>query len=124
MQSNVRETFNDGVLIILEPSTIRNEQRKKVGVAYSEIGRAFFNTMMLREQDMSNFDNNSSKSVRKVKTLLHPLTAKITKNELKIKIDNVIYDVNKVDFDRSYSYFFLSFSGGDEAYANNSEGVF
>lgn len=104
----IRETFNDGVLIIGSLETKRNESREKIGTNFIEIAKMHFRRMMIREADSYALGENTlSKVTTKVKTMFNPIVKSDWKNKYIVKIQNEQYNVLYVDYDSNYCYFYL-----------------
>lgn len=92
--------------------TIRTEG-KKTGTKFIEEGTLAFNELSIREQDLQVASLSTSRLDLKVETLYPPFFKGIRKSKLKVIIDDLEYDVLKVDSDYSnnFLYFYLQEAG-------------
>ncbi|EKS8371205.1 phage head-tail adapter protein [Bacillus thuringiensis] len=109
VQKAYRETFNDGYLVYGYKKTERSEEGKRVGEIFQEEGRLAYQDMSIRDSDYQMVGVVTTGLDVKVKTLYPPSFKKTNKNKLKVKVDEVEYDVIKVDPDatKRYLYFYL-----------------
>jgi hypothetical protein len=109
MQHRYRETFNDGFLQYGSKKTQRSESGKRIGGAFVAEGKLAFKEMSARESDYQLAGSLGAKLDRKVKTLYPPSFRTINKSKLKLVIQNIEYDVIKVDSDNGnqFLYFYL-----------------
>lgn len=103
-----RKTFNDGVLIYGARKTNRING-KRTGTIFQEEGKLAFNELSIREQDYEMADINTSRLDLKVETMYPPFFKRRRKTKYVIMIDDVEYDVIKIDSDygKNYLYFYL-----------------
>lgn len=104
----LHESFNDGVLIFGYDRTIR-EQGKKVDMEFQVEGKLAFKLMNARDQDYEFAGMMNASLDLKVKTLFPPSFREVRKSNLKVVIEDIKYDVIKVnwDSDKRYLYFYL-----------------
>lgn len=104
-----RETLNDGFLQYGYKKTKRSERGKRIGEDFHQEGRLAYKEMSFRDSDYRIVGVLTTGLDLKVKTLYPPSFKQINKNKLKVKIDEVEYDVIKVDPDstKKYLYFYL-----------------
>lgn len=105
----LHQTFNDGYLKYGHKVTSRSERGKRIGDTFQEEGTLAFHLLNARDQDY-NFAAMMGNSLDlKIKTRFPPSFRNINKNKLICVIDNVEYDVIKVDNDNDnrYLYFYL-----------------
>jgi SPP1 family predicted phage head-tail adaptor len=104
-----RETFNDGFLSYGHKQTQRSTTGKRIGEVFTEEGKLAFKEMSCRDSDYQMAGIMGVSLDLKVKTLYPPSFRNINKSKLKVVIDNVEYDVIKVDPDaeKRYLYFYL-----------------
>jgi hypothetical protein len=109
-----RETFNDGYLQYGYTETARSERGKRIGSSFSAKGNLAFKEMSCRNEDYELASSMNANLDRKVKTMFPPSFREISKNLLKVVIDEVEYDVIEVDSDqgRRYLFFRLQKVGG------------
>ncbi|HDR7981185.1 TPA: phage head-tail adapter protein [Bacillus cereus] len=109
MQKAYRETLNDGFLQYGYKKTKRSERGKRIGEVFHQEGKLAYKEMSFRDSDYRMVGVLTTGLDLKVKTLYPPSFKKINKNKLKVKIDEVEYDVIKVDPDstKRYLYFYL-----------------
>ncbi|WP_413538971.1 head-tail adaptor protein [Enterococcus malodoratus] len=115
----VRETFNDGNLMIKTQVTKRNELKKKIGTSYENVaGPLRFKNLSIRESDLATMNAMDSRLSKKVKTPYHPIARKFNKDKYFIAIDDIRFNSVYVDSDNYYLYFYLEkvgdFSGNVE----------
>lgn len=108
MNKTIRETFNDGYLFYGRRKTLRTDG-KKTGTEFESEGKLAFKEMSIREEDYQVADMSTTTLSLKLKTLYPPFFKRIRKNKLKVLIDDVEYDVLKVDPDyrKNFLYFYL-----------------
>ncbi|PEA84757.1 head-tail adaptor protein [Bacillus pseudomycoides] len=106
------ETFNEGFLRYGRTETKRSENGKRIKGIFSEEGKLAFRELSARDSDYQSCGLLNAKLDKKVKTLFPPSFRLVTKNKLKVVIDNLEYDVIKVDSDKQYLYFYLQEVGG------------
>lgn len=113
MNRQIRKTFNDGFLEYGNRKTIRTNG-KKTGSEFIPQGRLAFNELSIREQDYQAADISTSRIDLKVETLYPPFFKKTRKSKMKVLIDDVEFDVIKVDSDysKNFLYFYLQEVGG------------
>ncbi|MCU5403662.1 phage head-tail adapter protein [Bacillus cereus] len=104
-----RETLNDGFIQYGYKKTKRSEGGKNVGGVFHPEGKLAYKEMSARDSDYQMVGVLTTGLDLKVKTLYPPSFKKINKNKLKVEIDEVEYDVIKVDPDstKKYLYFYL-----------------
>ena len=104
-----RETFTDGFLLYGRKKTKRSETGKRVGDIFVQEGILAFKEMSARESDYQLVGTMGAKLDRKIKTMYPPSFRKINKNQLKVVIQGIEYDVIKADPDNVNSslYFYL-----------------
>lgn len=109
-----RETFNDGYLRYGRKKTQRSEAGKRVGEQFQEEGRLAFKEISMRESDYQMAGIMGAKLDLKVKCPYPPSFRSINKSKLKVIINQVEYDVIKVDPDNAnrFLYFYLQEVGG------------
>lgn len=109
MQKAYRETLNDGFLQYGYKKTKRSERGKRIGEEFHQEGKLAYKEMSFRDSDYRMVGVLTTGLDLKVKTLYPPSFKKINKNKLKVKIDEVEYDVIKVDpgSTKKYLYFYL-----------------
>ncbi|PFW52674.1 phage head-tail adapter protein [Bacillus cereus] len=109
MQKAYRETLNDGFLQYGYKKTKRSERGKRIGEEFHQEGKLAFKEISFRDSDYQMVGVLTTGLDLKVKTLYPPSFKKINKNKLKVKIDEVEYDVIKVDpgSTKQYLYFYL-----------------
>ncbi|AJH63589.1 phage head-tail adapter protein [Bacillus cereus] len=109
MQKAYRETLNDGFLQYGYKKTKRSERGKRVGEEFHPEGKLAYKEMSFRDSDYQMVGVLTTGLDLKLKTLYPPSFKKINKNKLKVKIDEVEYDVIKVDpgSTKQYLYFYL-----------------
>ncbi|EJR11142.1 hypothetical protein [Bacillus cereus group sp. BceL310] len=109
------ETFNDGFLRYGRTETKRSENAKRIKGVFAEEGRLAFRELSARDSDYQSCGSLNAKLDKKVKTLFPPSFRSVNKNKLKVVIDQLEYDVIKVDSDKQYLYFYLQEVGGHSA---------
>lgn len=116
MMERIRETFNDGILVINEQQTIRNSQRVKTGTTLVPQARLHYRRMVLRDADVQMIGQGiASKVTRKLKTILHPLLRdEDFKNTYFVTINGDSFNTLYVDWDKNYSYLYLEKVGGQD----------
>ncbi|MDR4983575.1 phage head-tail adapter protein [Bacillus cereus] len=109
MQKAYRETLNDGFLQYGYKKTKRSERGKRIGEEFYQEGKLAYKEMSFRDSDYQMVEVLTTGLDLKVKTLYPPSFKKINKNKLKVKIDEIEYDVIKVDpgSTKQYLYFYL-----------------
>ncbi|MDA2309899.1 phage head closure protein [Bacillus cereus group sp. MYBK35-2] len=109
MKKAYRETLNDGFLQYGYKKTKRSERGKRVGAEFHSEGKLAYKEMSFRDSDYRMVGVLTTGLDLKLKTLYPPSFKNINKNKLKVKIDEVEYDVIKVDPDatKRYLYFYL-----------------
>jgi hypothetical protein len=108
VNKRIRETFNDGNLLVKTQVTKRNEIKKKIGAGYENIaGPLRFRNLSIRDSDLTSMDAMDSKLSRKVKTPFHPVVKQYNKDKYFIVIDQTRYNAIYVDYDNYYLYFYL-----------------
>ncbi|MED4172370.1 phage head-tail adapter protein [Halalkalibacterium halodurans] len=101
-----REKFNDGFLTYGHKKTKRSDG-KRVGEAFIPAGKLAFEETSCRDSDYRLADVLSSSLDLKVKTPYPPSFKKISKNKLKVIIEDMEYDVIRVDSDRHKTVLFF-----------------
>ncbi|HDR8448198.1 TPA: phage head-tail adapter protein [Bacillus cereus] len=109
VQKAYRETFNDGYLVYGYKKTERSEEGKRVGETFQEEGRLAYQDMSIRDSDYQMVGVVTTGLDVKVKTLYPPSFRKRNKNKLRVFMEEIEYDVIKVDHDagKQYLYFYL-----------------
>lgn len=109
MQKAYRETLNDGFLQYGYKKTKRSEKGKRIGEEFHPEGKLAYKEKSFRDSDYKLVGILTTGLDLKVKTLYPPSFKKINKNKLKVKIEDVEYDVIKADPDstKKYLYFYL-----------------
>ncbi|UOE96073.1 phage head closure protein [Alkalihalobacillus sp. LMS39] len=102
-----QETFNDGFLYFGHKKTKRSERGKRIGVFFEKEGKLAFRELSCRESDYELAGALGSSLDMKVKTRYPPSFRTINKNQLKCMIDNMEFDVLKVDSDREKKFLFF-----------------
>lgn len=114
IQKPVHETFNDGFLSYGHKQTQRSSTGKRIGDIFTSAGKLAFKEMSCRDSDYQLAGTMGASLDLKIKTKFPPSFRNIRKSELICVINNVEYDVLKVDSDRDkrYLYFYLQEVGG------------
>lgn len=109
IQKAVHESFNDGYIYYGFDKVKRDKNRKRVGEEFESHGKLAFRIMSARDQDYHIAGLNNASLDLKVKTTYPPNFRLLTVSKLKCVIDNLKYDVIKVDGDndKRYLYFYL-----------------
>lgn len=104
-----KETFTDGFLMYGHKKTTRSETKKRIGESFVQEGTLAFKEMSARESDYQLAGTMGAKLDRKIKTMYPPSFRSINKNQLKVVIQGIEYDVIKADPDNvnSFLYFYL-----------------
>lgn len=105
----IRDTLNDGFLKYGTKKTTRSERGKNIGGQFTEVGNLAYQEMSCRDSDYELAKVMTKVLDLKVKTLYPPSLLKEDKSKFIILIDDIEYDVIKVDADREkrYLYFYL-----------------
>lgn len=108
MNKRIRKTFNDGYLHYGHRKTVRTNG-KKTGTEFISEGRLAFSELSIREQDYQVANMSTSSLDLKVETMYPPFFKRVRKSKLKVLINDVEYDVLKVDSDygKNFLYFYL-----------------
>lgn len=102
------EALNDGFLVYGTDETIQSARGKSIGETFTQIGRLAYQEMSCRDEDYEMAQKiNSSVLNLKVRTLCPPQLLRVNKSNLKILINDMKYDVIKVDSDREKRYLFF-----------------
>lgn len=114
MKQHHKEVFNDGFLFYGRKVTTRSSNKKRIGEEFTEEGHLAFKQMSARETDYALAETFSSKLDLKVKTPYPPSFRNIDKDKLKVVIQDIEYDVIRVDSDNvtRFLYFYLQKVGG------------
>lgn len=107
MMKQYRETFNDGYLHYGYTETVRSERGKRIGSSFSTKGKLAFKEMSCRNEDYELASTMNANLDRKVKTMFPPSFRNLSKNLLKVVIEEVEYDVIDVDNDPGKRYLFF-----------------
>jgi SPP1 family predicted phage head-tail adaptor len=109
-----REVFNDGYLVYGRKKTQRSSNAKRVGDLFVQEGKLAYKEVSARESDFQMSGLMGAKLDLKVKTLYPPSFKSLNKNKLTVIIQDVGYDVIKVDPDNvnRHLYFYLQEVGG------------
>lgn len=102
-----RDVLNDGYLQYGKKETQLSSRGKRIGEKFVPIGRLAYQEMSCRDEDYAFAQSASSVLSMKVRTLYPPNLRNVTKNTLKIIVNDTEYDVIKVDSDRSKAYLFF-----------------
>ncbi|WP_078430480.1 head-tail adaptor protein [Alkalihalobacterium alkalinitrilicum] len=102
-----RETFNDGFLDYGHKQTQRSSTGKRIGDTFSSEGKLAYRLLSCRDSDYEMAGAMGGSLDMKVKTRFPPSFRKTDRNKLKCVLNNVEFDVLKVDSDKSYLYFYL-----------------
>lgn len=94
--------YKDGILKYGEVETIYDNARKKIGEDFKVLEKLMFEKMSIREQDYVLANSLGKTLDLKVKVPLRKLGT-----DKKIKIDNVIYDIYRIDEDDFNTYLYL-----------------
>lgn len=105
----VHHVFNDGYLFYGHREVKRNDTGKRVGEAFEKEGKLAFELMSARDQDYALAGYQNANLDLKVRTMYPPKFEKTSLSKLKCLIDEIEYDVIKVDWDndRHYLFFYL-----------------
>lgn len=104
----VHNALNDGFLTYGIDENIQSAKGKNIGERFNSMGRLAYQELSCRDEDYVMAQNiNSSVLNLKVRTLCPPSLMKVSKSNLKVIIDNIKYDVIKVDSDREKRYLFF-----------------
>lgn len=116
MNKTYKETFNDGFFEYGFYKTQRSESRKITGKLFSPEGKLAYSKMSARDQDYQLAAALGGKLDLKLKTLFPPFFRKIRKSKLKVKLDDMFFDVIRVDEDNQsrYLYFYLQEVGEND----------
>lgn len=107
MNKQIREVLNDGFANYGVQKTERSANRVRVNGKFENMGRLAFKTLSCREQDYQIAQTLSAVLDMKIKTFYPPDLKDFPKNKLKIRINNIEYDVIKVDHDTEKRYLFF-----------------
>lgn len=94
--------YRDGVLEYGEVTAIYDSARKKIGESFNILEKLMFEKMSVREQDYVLANSLGKTLDLKVKVPLRNLGT-----DKKIKIDNKIYDIYRIDNDDFNTYLYL-----------------
>ena len=102
---NTVQPLNDGIMYYGKVETTRDAQRKETGKIFKEIGQLCFQYKELSTYDVTLYQGITSGENIKIKTYYIP----DVELGLKVKINNVTYDITgtNADDDRSYRYWVL-----------------
>lgn len=97
--------FNDGLLDFGTYDTERDESGAKKGKVFKSKGTAYFENESIRQSDVEMYHSKHSTVSLKVSTYFVPGV----EESLKVKIDNVLYELLKIDptKDRKLMYWYL-----------------
>lgn len=109
------DPLNDGFLEYGKQEVVRNQQRKREGTIFNPTGHLAFSLVSARDKDYSMAYATESTLDLKVKTR-YPPDFKAKKSNLSCRIDSVVYDVIKCDWDKEkrYLYWYLQEVSSDE----------
>ncbi len=109
IQKPIHKTFNDGFLQYGYDQIKRDENRKRIGETFVGEGKLAFSEMSARDEDYQMAGYNNASLDLKIETLCPPNLKNVSASKLKCVIDNIKYDVIKVDRDKDkrYLYFYL-----------------
>ncbi|WP_107838391.1 head-tail adaptor protein [Metasolibacillus meyeri] len=119
----IRDKLNDGFLQYGKKETERSERGKRIGEIFIPLGKLAFEEMTCRDEDYSFAHSMNSILSLKVRTLYPPNLRGISKNKLKVVVNEIEYDVIKVDKnkEKSYLYFLLQEVGTYEQNETENE---
>nr|BDD47236.1 head-tail adaptor protein [Bacillaceae bacterium] len=103
----IHQTFNDGYLKYGHKVTNRSERGKRIGDIFQEEGTLAFHLLNARDQDYSFAGMMGASLDLKIKIRYPPSFRKINRSKLICVIDNIEYDVIKVDNDNDYRYLYF-----------------
>lgn len=86
------ETYNDGFIQYGSIKTIRNSSKVKTGETFEIIGKLAYETMSVRDNDNLIADSLGYTIDKKIK-----VPYRILPENIKVKIDDAIYDIVKKD---------------------------
>jgi len=113
-QPPLHEVFNDGLLIYGHKQTQRSSTGKRIGEAFISEGTLAFKEISRRDNDFQFAGMMGASLDLKVKTQYPPSFRNVNKAKLNVIINNIEYDVIKVDSDnlKRHLYFYLQEVGG------------
>lgn len=94
--------YKDGVLEYGEITTIYDNAKKKIGESFAVVEKLMFENMSRREQDYLLANTLGKTLDLKVKVPFRKL-----ETDKKIRINNLIYDIYKIDEDDFNTYVYL-----------------
>lgn len=108
----VRETLNDGILYYGSQKSLLSEKKKVIGKEFVQEGKLFFSEMYARESDYYSCKTIGATLERKIKTLIPNNLRAIELTNKVVEINDQKFDIIKVDFDKTFLYFYLAKVGG------------
>lgn len=103
----VRKAHVDGWCILEKYTTIRNENKLKIGEDYVELTRAPFEDGKLTLIDIQQLDTIINRVSIKIRVPQNPVYDDYEKGTLYVTVRNVRYRLINIDIDRPYYFLYL-----------------
>lgn len=113
-RKRITEPLIDGCLMYGRVDVKRDQNNKLIGRDPVFYGRLFFDQCSIREQDYTYFDSTHLIHAKKVKTYY----LKNALGSTKVLMDDLIYDVTRIDPDKERKYMYWYLQRTDDMYSD------